>query len=136
MKKQCIPHIILILICCSFLFACTSTSENDIYYDSSYDSSSVQKATKITLSERESLAESAIIIKLIAHIEDSSYSRYNADMTKYEIGSIKQDDDKFIIYGKLYFYDSYGDFARSEKFHGYAYVSEYGDVSNSFATIE
>jgi len=97
----------------------------------------MQKATKISIAERESIAESAILNKLIAYIaSDSLYSRYNSDMTNYEIGSIKQDDDKFIIYGKLYFYDSYGDFASSEKFHGYAYVSEYGDVSNSFATIE
>ena len=98
MKKKMISVLIMLMVLFSFS-ACS---------DDSVDSDVTATETGGNSSEAavEMLVESALYEEL-----SSEYSSADVANSKYEIGSVEEDDfGTTYVYGKVYLYDKYGDF--------------------------
>ena len=114
----------------------TNKNDNDSSNNSGSSSNSSTKP-KLSLSERQRLAEKEILKATLSSMKTSivnkSYMQKNGfepENTRYKVGSVQNNGDTFKFYITFYFYDKYDNYKESVKTEATISVDEYGNVDN------
>ena len=120
------------------LIGCTNTSNSS---KTPSTNNSYVKPTQKTLStsEKEDIAERETLKMLTKYMKEffpSKFSKYDIDATRVNVSSIKEErDNYFCVYGKLYFYDKYGNLKDTATFDGTVDVDDDGSYHAYNPTI-
>lgn len=103
--------IIALLLACLIVVLTAGCSSSTVSSQSSKkNNNSYAPNTKLSISDKEKIAEQQALIKILDYMElmRSKFGDYDIDATRYKTGAITHSGDKFTVNGTLYLYDKYG----------------------------
>ena len=144
MKKAFVTILSFVLVLGAL--GCSQTTETSSNYQSAHEETVIESSKEIDRSTAEDIAIDAALQRTYQYLTTiGSYHikyNYNFDATKYDVGNvdIKTIGSEFEcqVYGKLYFYDNYGDLVDIATFECKVEIDSNGETTsyNPLITIK
>ncbi len=121
----------------------SNTNESNLTTTTTTTTTTTRRTTTtrptLSLSERQEIAEEAVLKEYLRGMMYGTYSSkfkyYDVNATRYKVGKVEREGNKFEFYITFYLYDNYGNFEKSVQTYGaYAKVDEYGNVEHVYAS--